>query len=64
MKIPERLLLQFLSSNFTIKKTSSGEIRINSPFSQDKKYHLYIEPKKGVFNDFKTGEKGEDRKIN
>lgn len=63
MKIPERLLLQFLTSNFTLKKTSTGEIRINSPFTQDKKYHLYIEPKKGVFNDFKTGEKGKIEKL-
>lgn len=59
VSIPERLTLSFLHNNFnTIKKTSTGELRVNSPYAEDTKFHLYIEPKKGLFKDFKSGEKG------
>jgi len=58
LKIPESLIVSFLKTNFEVKETSTGELRINSPFSQDRKFHLYIEPKKGVFSDFKTGSSG------
>ena len=58
IKIPENLIINFLKTNFEVKETSTGELRINSPFAQDRKFHLYIEPKRGVFNDFKSGMAG------
>jgi len=55
-KIPENIILAFLQDNFgDIKHTSSGEIRINSPFADDRKFHMYINPDKGVVHDFKSG---------
>jgi hypothetical protein len=59
LKIPRQTLISFLENNFgEIKETSTGEIRINSPYANDNKFHLYINPEKGVFNDFKSGESG------
>lgn len=58
MKIPEQLLMRFLENNFEIKRTSSNEIRINSPFKEDRKFHVYIEPRKSVFTDFKIQKSG------
>lgn len=63
LRIPEKLLFSFLREHFTIKETSTGEIRINSPFTQDKKFHCYIDPKQGLFNDFKSGENGRVEKL-
>jgi len=55
-KIPESTIKSFITTNFgEFKETSSGEIRINSPFEQDGKFHLYINSEKGVVHDFKTG---------
>lgn len=59
MKIPPQIILKFLKTNFNIKESPSGEVRINSPFANDNKYHCYININKGVVNDFKTG-KGSD----
>lgn len=58
MKIPEKMLMRFLAENFEIKQTSTNEIRINSPFKEDKKFHVYIEPKKSLFTDYKSGKSG------
>jgi hypothetical protein len=59
MIIPKQTLLNFLQDNFgEVKETSSGEFRINSPYQNDTKFHLYINAAKNVFNDFKSGEKG------
>lgn len=59
-KIPEKILLSFLRANLgEVKITSSGEWRINSPFTEDRKFHLYIEPNKGLVFDFKTNYKGD-----
>ena len=53
-KIPAELLLNFFESEFNIKKTSDPkEIRINSIFKQDSKYHCYINLDKGVYYNFK-----------
>lgn len=41
-----------------VKKSGTGEWRVNSPFTSDKKFHLYIEPNKGLVFDFKSGFKG------
>ena len=58
--IPSKILSNFLKTNFgEIKITSTGEWRVNSPFSTDKNFHLYIEPNKGVYFDFKSGNKGD-----
>jgi DNA primase len=54
IKIPQTTIVAFLNDNFTVKETSTGEIRINSPFLQDDKFHLYINPEEGVFKDFKS----------
>jgi len=60
LKIPEKILFTFLRTNFgEVKQTATGEWRVNTPFASDKKHHLYIEPKKGVLFDFKTGYKGD-----
>ena len=46
------------------KLTSSGEIRFNCPFCveigkpPDSKYHLYVNPRKGVFHCFRCGKSG------
>jgi DNA primase len=54
-RIPESIIKSFLIEQFgDIKETSSGEIRINSPFTDDRKFHLYVNPRKGVVHDFKT----------
>lgn len=54
-KIPAELLLNFFESEFTIKRTSDPkEIRINSIFKQDSKYHCYINLDKGVYCDYKV----------
>jgi len=54
-KIPETIIKSFLADNFdAVKETSSGEFRVNSPFAQDNKFHMYINPEKGVVHDFKS----------
>lgn len=59
-KIPEKILLNFLKTSFgEVKVTATGEWRVNSPFAKDTKFHLYIEPNKGVVYDFKSGFKGD-----
>jgi DNA primase len=59
-KIPLKILLNFLKTNFgEVKTTATGEWRVNSPFASDNKQHLYIEPNKGVVFDFKSGFKGD-----
>ncbi|MGB9812464.1 MAG: DUF3854 domain-containing protein [Thermovenabulum sp.] len=40
------------------KSTPSGEIRICCPFCGDKKYHMYVNLEKGVYNCFLCGAKG------
>jgi len=57
-KIPSSIIVSFLHDNFEVKETSTGELRINSPFTQDNKFHLYINPEQGVFKDFKTDMSG------
>jgi DNA primase len=55
-KIPENIILAFLEDNFgEIRRTTSEEIRVNSPFVDDRKFHMYVNPEKGVVNDFKSG---------
>lgn len=55
-KIPENIIIAFLEDNFgEVKKTTSEEIRVNSPFVDDRKFHMYVNPQKGVVNDFKSG---------
>lgn len=51
--------MNFLQSEFDeVKITPTGEWRINSPFTTDRNFHLYIQPNKGVFYDHKTQHKG------
>ena len=58
-KIPENIIIAFLQDNFgDIRHTSSDEIRINSPFADDRKFHMYINPTKGVVHDFKSDYSG------
>ena len=58
-KIPENIIIAFLQDNFgDLRKTSSDEIRINSPFADDRKFHMYINTEKGVVKDFKSGYSG------
>ena len=55
LKIPASIIKSFLVDNFdAVKETSTGELRVNSPFAFDNKFHLYINPEKGVVHDFKT----------
>ena len=54
-KIPVSIIYSFLIDTFgEVKETTTGELRINSPFAQDSKFHMYINPSKGVVHDFKT----------
>src|SRR5574344_2420455 len=55
MKIPSNLIVNFLYSEFQPKPTSTAELRINSPFEEDTKFHCYISPEKSVYTDFKGG---------
>ncbi len=49
-KIPSGIIENFIFSNFSeAKKTSSGEIHINDPISNDNKLRLYINPEKSMF---------------
>ncbi|MDR0675732.1 MAG: hypothetical protein LBF97_01675 [Elusimicrobiota bacterium] len=64
MKIPEGLLRRYFESEFVVRKTTDiHEIRICSPFSDDKKYKLYINLKDGVYIDFKGGDSGSINKF-
>lgn len=55
-KIPVGVLENFFNSNFTVKTTPDpNEIRINSIYSDDSKFHTYINLEKNIFNDFKNG---------
>lgn len=59
MNLSPNIYRSFLESNFTIKKTSdSKEVRICSPFCDDKKYHLYFNLENGLWSDFKTSSSG------
>jgi DNA primase len=51
--------MNFLQVEFgEVKVTPTGEWKINSPYANDTKFHLYINPDKGVFYDQKTQHKG------
>lgn len=53
-KLPAELLRNFFTSEFNIKPTSDGnEIRINSIYKSDSKFHCYINLNKGVYTDYK-----------
>lgn len=57
--IPKKILLNFLENNFQIKPTNSeNEIRINSFFTDDKEFKLYISLEKQVFICFKSDVRG------
>lgn len=59
MKIVKSFLKNFLNTHFEQKKTSDpNEIRINSIYENDKKFHCYINLEKGVFTDFKVSLSG------
>ena len=62
-KLPKNLVELFIKGEFSYKKTTTDEYRINSIYVNDKKYHLYISPEKGVFTDFKSGETGSFLKL-
>jgi hypothetical protein len=63
-KLPKEALSKFFSELFTIKETADkNEIRINSIYTNDEKYHLYINLEKGMFNDFKSGTSGHVNKL-
>lgn len=55
MKIPKQLIVKFLENNFEVKKTSDpSEVRVNSIFKEDKKFHVYINLDKSCFSDYKN----------
>lgn len=55
-KIPQSIIISFIKFHFEdYRETSTGEMRVNTPFDNDNKFHLYINPVKGVVKDFKTG---------
>jgi DNA primase len=58
MVVDKGLVKKFLAHNFPYKVTSTGEIRINSIYDKDVKFHLYISPELNKFYCFKTGESG------
>ena len=59
-KIPEAIIESFITSNFKeAKPTSSGQWQFNSPFGNDNKRRLYIDPKKSAWFDQKE-QKGGD----
>jgi 5S rRNA maturation endonuclease (ribonuclease M5) len=57
MKIPSALIQNFFTSEFDVKKNSTGEFIIHSPFVNDKKGKLYIDPITGKWIDFKASGK-------
>lgn len=46
MNLPEQIISEYIESNFSYEKTSTGEYRINSIFYNDSSRHLYINPKR------------------
>lgn len=56
MKVPKQLIQSFITSEFSYKKTSTGEYIIHSPFNIDKKGKLYINEETGQWIDFKGGD--------
>lgn len=59
-KIPESIIENFITSNFKeAKQTATGQWQFNSPFVQDSKKRLYIDPKKGAWFDQKQQKGGE-----
>src|SRR5574344_1931220 len=55
-KIPASLIVSYLYSEYQPKKVNgSNELRINSPFIEDTKFHCYINPDESVYTDFKAG---------
>lgn len=58
MKISREILKSFLEEEFGEVKERGDEFLINSPFTNDSKFHMYINPDKGVYNDFKTSNSG------
>lgn len=57
MKIAQQLIENFLYSNFTVKR-SGKELHINTPFGNDKKFRLYINPEDSTWYDQKNQEGG------
>jgi DNA primase len=59
MNLPKSIYQNFLETNFIIKNTSDpDEVRINSIFCEDKKYHLYFNLSNGLFTCFKSSVSG------
>lgn len=53
--IPENIIISFIEANFSeYKITSSGEYHFNSPFENDGKLRLYVNPAKGRYFDQKS----------
>lgn len=57
-KIPKEVVMNFISSEFEVKKTTTEEIRIKSIYTTDPKFKCYIDPEKFQFCDFKSGVSG------
>jgi DNA primase len=59
MNLPRNVYRSFLETNFIIKNTNDpDEVRINSIFCDDKKFHLYFNLSNGLWTDFKTSSSG------
>ena len=58
MKIPSKLIKDYLEQKFPENKRSSQEFLVNSIFGDDHKYHMSINLDTGLWQDFKSGEKG------
>ena len=54
IKIPQSLIQNFITAEFSAKKNSSGEYHFNSPFVNDKKKKLYMSAVDGRWIDFKA----------
>ena len=59
MKFSSSTIRRFIESNFQFRNNHNGEIRINSIFSQDGKFRLFISPDKGLWKDQKEQTGGE-----
>jgi DNA primase len=58
MNLSPDIIKDYLEKRFTDNRTSTSEFMINSLFEPDEKYHMSINLETGLWQDFKSKEKG------
>jgi hypothetical protein len=58
MRIPANIIIDYLSEKFPVNKRTNREFLVNSLFAEDYKFHMSINSDTGLWQDFKSGERG------